>query len=49
MKYQLKTKLGEPIYKCEANSQENAERYFAKVKDLEVKDLLRIYNVVEVN
>lgn len=49
MNYLLKTKLGEPIHKCKASSKGNAELYFAKVKGLEVNDLLRIYDVVEVN
>lgn len=46
MKYNLTTKSGEVISKCEGVSLEDAEKYFALRKQMEVIDLLKIYRVV---
>lgn len=45
MIYKLKTKRGEIINKCKANSLEEAIEFFSIIKSISKYDLLNIYNV----
>ena len=45
-KFQLKTKDGEVINKVYATSFNEASKVFAKIKQLPIVDLLRLFNVV---
>lgn len=45
--FKLTTKTGEKITKTSAENIDLAIQYFAKLKQLKVTDLLKIYNVKE--
>jgi hypothetical protein len=45
--FKLTTKTGETITKTSAQDIDSAIQYFAKVKQLRVTDLIKIYNVKE--
>lgn len=47
-KYTLKTNIGEPISYTFANSIEEAQNFFSKIKNLKINKLLEIFIVEEV-